>query len=107
MKLYAYSQDQQCAIVNHCLPALIPYVGGIICSTSLRHNLRTRDGSGAPAGETNGMIGDCLLSVLPILGCFTGCQELRSVPVDAWSWWDHLDELSCMRDPCIYPGCKS
>eukprot|EP00211_Chloroparvula_japonica_P009528 CAMPEP_0119118870 /NCGR_PEP_ID=MMETSP1310-20130426/602_1 /TAXON_ID=464262 /ORGANISM="Genus nov. species nov., Strain RCC2339" /LENGTH=153 /DNA_ID=CAMNT_0007108269 /DNA_START=69 /DNA_END=530 /DNA_ORIENTATION=- len=94
VKLYSYSMDQNCALVNHCCIMCIPYVGGIIFNTPLRHNLRVKNGT------EGSVIGDCLASTCCCCACCSGCQNLRSVDVDAWSWWEHMDEFGVFEDPC-------
>mmetsp|Transcript_31710 Transcript_31710/g.79535 ORF Transcript_31710/g.79535 Transcript_31710/m.79535 type:complete len:168 (-) Transcript_31710:157-660(-) len=95
-KLYAYSTDQQCGCVNHCCPLFIPYVGPYVLYTSLRHNLRLKNGT------KGNMCGDCLMVSLPIVSSCTLCHMLRSAPPDAWQWWNHTDECACFVDPCVF-----
>eukprot|EP00754_Rhynchopus_humris_P051319 Rhum_TRINITY_DN9470_c0_g2::Rhum_TRINITY_DN9470_c0_g2_i1::g.33637::m.33637 len=71
-KMFAWSLDQPCSIVNHCLPytCLGPCV-----SCSMRHNIRRKAGV-AGGGPMNGFIGDCLFAYC--LGACSYCQMLRA-----------------------------
>eukprot|EP00211_Chloroparvula_japonica_P013032 CAMPEP_0119122968 /NCGR_PEP_ID=MMETSP1310-20130426/3060_1 /TAXON_ID=464262 /ORGANISM="Genus nov. species nov., Strain RCC2339" /LENGTH=135 /DNA_ID=CAMNT_0007112703 /DNA_START=270 /DNA_END=677 /DNA_ORIENTATION=- len=88
--------DQNCMVINHCCFLCIPYIGGMVFHTVLRNNLRVR--AGAPGNP----VGDCLaVSCICCSPCAI-CQEIRSVPVDAWKWYDHIDEIGCYEEPCKF-----
>jgi len=97
-KLCSYALKQQCAIVNHCLPAMFC---GSCTNISLRHSLRVQKKIG-DTKEIKGWIGDCLLL------CFCGpcacCQILRSVPPEAWDWLKEVQAngVTVMTDPCLF-----
>eukprot|EP01104_Vermistella_antarctica_P021272 TRINITY_DN94_c0_g1_i1.p1 TRINITY_DN94_c0_g1~~TRINITY_DN94_c0_g1_i1.p1 ORF type:complete len:174 (+),score=23.78 TRINITY_DN94_c0_g1_i1:46-522(+) len=101
-KLMAHSMDQDCAFVNHCLPACIPFIGGLLVGITTRHNLRVKYGVGAEAGDTTGMFGDCVM--ICFCGPCTCCQELRSVDREAWNWVKEMKEkgFNLMVDPCMF-----
>ena len=99
MKLYAYSMDQECACLNHCCILMIPYVGGIIASVSLRTNLRAKWDVGYGPHECIGWVGDCLCQW--ICGPCVFCQSLRAVPKKAWRWWDPFCEGGLANDDCV------
>jgi len=87
-KLFAHSMSQDCALVNHCLPIFIPYVGGILMSVSLRHNTRVKNNIGLPAMDVTGIVGDTIMSCL--CGPCVACQELRAVDREAWDWMTEM-----------------
>jgi len=101
-KLYAYSTNQDCACVNHILPVFIPYVGGIVVSIAMRHNLRVKVGAGLPAKDTTGILGDLIM--VCIFGYCVHCQNLRSVDRGAWDWMAELSNkgFKAYEDPCIF-----
>merc|ERR1712137_1372518 len=74
-KLYAYSMDQDCGLVNHFLYGCFC---GLCMSTCLRGNLRTMHDVGEPGVSPF----DCLMVFF--CGSCAGCQQLRSVPKEAW-----------------------
>jgi len=95
-KLFAYSNDQDCAILNHCvLACLLPCCVAILT----RHNLRRKE-----------LIGDTCEywwgDVLCICCCFPCalCQMCRSVKPDDWNWLAQVRErgTSLTSDDCKF-----
>jgi len=97
-KLFAYSVKQDCALVNHCLPACCL---GLCTAIATRHNLRTHIKVGDTT-STMGWIGDCL--IVWCCGCCALAQMVRAVPKDAWDWFPHWtgggNKISV--DPCKF-----
>eukprot|EP01095_Lingulamoeba_sp_RSL-Kostka_P005712 TRINITY_DN172_c0_g2_i2.p1 TRINITY_DN172_c0_g2~~TRINITY_DN172_c0_g2_i2.p1 ORF type:complete len:176 (-),score=19.09 TRINITY_DN172_c0_g2_i2:146-673(-) len=94
-KCYSYAQNQDCHFVNHCLPfflvllLFIPFVNFILYPiiyflfwTTFRSNLRKKHG----IGEPNCGICDCCTGCICTSPCMA-CQEIRSVPREAWDWY--------------------
>merc|ERR1712232_625378 len=79
--LYAHSLQQDCAYVNHCV---IAFFLGWCAASWTRHNLRVTNGIGRMAGDTNGLIGDFVLTAF-CGPCALG-QMLRSVDRSTWDW---------------------
>ena len=94
-KLFSHTLEQDCAVVNHCLYACFC---GICMHTCLRHNLRVLN----DVGEKGGLPFDCLMAFF--CGPCSGCQELRSVSVDTWNWWEGFalnpmdSDIKCLRE---------
>ena len=78
-KLYAYSMDQECAIINHCIPT---FYCGCLIAPFLRANLRGMHNIGDPGCS----IGDILVPWCLCTGPCGACQQLRSVPKEAWDF---------------------
>eukprot|EP01104_Vermistella_antarctica_P004005 TRINITY_DN1441_c5_g1_i1.p1 TRINITY_DN1441_c5_g1~~TRINITY_DN1441_c5_g1_i1.p1 ORF type:complete len:175 (-),score=19.84 TRINITY_DN1441_c5_g1_i1:219-743(-) len=98
-QLFAYSVNQECAIVNHFLPMCI---FGACVSPLMRHNLRTKSGAGLPPGDTSGIIGDFIMTIF--CGSCSLCQMLRSVDRDAWDWLGKVQEngVKMMADDWVF-----
>lgn len=93
-KLYASSVDQQCALVNHCLPwSCAPCM---LCF--MRHNFRTRWSIGPQ--DVHGWVGDIFFGWL--VPWFMGCQILRGSEPNAYDWCGQFSETGvlCCVDPC-------
>jgi len=106
-KLYSHSVSQTCACVNHCMPLMlmgipwgIGYVISVIIFSMLRFNLRTLNGIGEPRCQP----GDCLMVCPPIMNCFSFCQMVRSVPIDAWDCFSTAKrkDCQCFVSPCVF-----
>eukprot|EP01004_Peranema_trichophorum_P007818 NODE_6591_length_867_cov_36.272849_g5995_i0.p1 GENE.NODE_6591_length_867_cov_36.272849_g5995_i0~~NODE_6591_length_867_cov_36.272849_g5995_i0.p1 ORF type:complete len:241 (+),score=33.03 NODE_6591_length_867_cov_36.272849_g5995_i0:56-724(+) len=112
-KILAYSVDQDCQLVNHCLIpwafVAIPNILFIICastccsycsifqylapaalSTLLRHNLREKYNV-YTSSEAEGWLGDFLFSYF--CSCCSWLQQIRSMPIDGWDWWSHRNRI--------------
>ena len=113
-KVYAASQDQACAFVNHCIPflallvAIVPIVGGILAfilwcfiRTGIRFNLRKKHGIG---DTSKWHMCDCcgIWFIIPA-PCFS-CQELRSCQKEHWDWYAAFNDkkfpAETQIDPC-------
>eukprot|EP00163_Fabomonas_tropica_P018059 TRINITY_DN3206_c0_g1_i2.p2 TRINITY_DN3206_c0_g1~~TRINITY_DN3206_c0_g1_i2.p2 ORF type:complete len:139 (+),score=20.21 TRINITY_DN3206_c0_g1_i2:654-1070(+) len=95
-KLCSYVADQQCAWVNHCLPACCC---GLCTGTILRHNLRAKYGIGPAPTDQMGWVGDCLITCC--CGCCSACQILRGVPPESWDFVAQLqgEGVATMVEP--------
>jgi len=82
-KLFAYTVEQECAVVNHCLYVCFC---GCFASICLRHNLRLIHGVGDPEN----WLGDIILAW--VCGACAFCQELRSVDPSTWDWLTEFNE---------------
>jgi len=98
-KLYAFSVGQDCALVNHILPA---WLCGICTATALRHNIRVKNGAGPKAGDVQGIVGDAVMMIF--CGACSFCQILRSVDNDSWDWLTHIQSkgFKVMEEPFIF-----
>eukprot|EP01006_Ploeotia_vitrea_P047718 TRINITY_DN67151_c4_g1_i2.p1 TRINITY_DN67151_c4_g1~~TRINITY_DN67151_c4_g1_i2.p1 ORF type:complete len:192 (-),score=3.62 TRINITY_DN67151_c4_g1_i2:983-1480(-) len=72
-KICAYSVDQETALLNHCL---LMYCCGGCSRICIRHNLRSK------AGASGNVVGD--FCCVWCCGPCAWCQELRSMPKEAW-----------------------
>jgi len=98
-KLFAYSVSQDWALVNHILPTMFC---GPCTATALRHNLRVQNGVGPKAGDSSGLVGDAVMTIL--CGSCSGCQNLRSVDNDSWDWYAHFQSkgFKTMEEPMLF-----
>eukprot|EP01060_Flectonema_neradi_P034293 TRINITY_DN596_c1_g1_i1.p2 TRINITY_DN596_c1_g1~~TRINITY_DN596_c1_g1_i1.p2 ORF type:complete len:158 (+),score=25.46 TRINITY_DN596_c1_g1_i1:59-532(+) len=100
MKLYAWSMDQECALVNHCLAM---YCCGLCAASSMRYGIRKKAGVQG-GGPLDGCVGDMLM--VWCCGACAGCQELRAAhKLGGQDSWDFFGKLSvnAMVDPLIMP----
>eukprot|EP01101_Sappina_pedata_P007383 TRINITY_DN3889_c0_g2_i1.p2 TRINITY_DN3889_c0_g2~~TRINITY_DN3889_c0_g2_i1.p2 ORF type:complete len:158 (+),score=39.16 TRINITY_DN3889_c0_g2_i1:25-498(+) len=105
-KLYAHSQDQDCAVVNHFLPFIIDCVTGLpFASTTMRHNLRTKFGRSPAPMDPSGLVGDAVM--MWCCGACSMCQMLRSVDKESWDWIKEVNDkgIKPSVEPCIF--CRS
>jgi len=97
-KMWASSMGQECAIVNHCLPILIPYFT-IWMGTSTRAGLRMKHG----VGENGCTLGDCLMTCCVCTCACSHCQHCRSVPISDWDWFEQCQNSGVVvtAEPCL------
>mmetsp|Transcript_5078 Transcript_5078/g.5786 ORF Transcript_5078/g.5786 Transcript_5078/m.5786 type:complete len:177 (-) Transcript_5078:56-586(-) len=111
-KCYAASQNQECAVINHCVPflglllSIIPIIGGILsfavyCAirTAIRFNLRKQHGIGQDECDLCDCCGIWFYVPAP---CFS-CQELRSVPKESWDWYAAMQAKKFPAETKIEP----
>eukprot|EP01094_Clydonella_sp_ATCC50884_P030186 TRINITY_DN974_c0_g1_i1.p1 TRINITY_DN974_c0_g1~~TRINITY_DN974_c0_g1_i1.p1 ORF type:complete len:206 (+),score=12.20 TRINITY_DN974_c0_g1_i1:65-619(+) len=109
-KLIAHTQDQECGVVNHCLPILgtmLPVVGWVwafLMYGNVRHQARMAAGQ----GDAKAWIGDWIVVLVPCTAPCTLCQTLRTVEPEAWDWLGAIQagKMKGMVDPCVHkPYC--
>eukprot|EP01115_Flamella_aegyptia_P010703 TRINITY_DN47_c0_g1_i1.p1 TRINITY_DN47_c0_g1~~TRINITY_DN47_c0_g1_i1.p1 ORF type:complete len:168 (-),score=22.12 TRINITY_DN47_c0_g1_i1:198-701(-) len=95
-KCLSYTQNQDCHLVNHCLPfflVILSIIPGLfvipyfVFWTTFRVNLRKMHG----IGEEGCGLCDCLTGCI-IPGPCLACQELRSIPKEGWDWYAAFGE---------------
>eukprot|EP01059_Diplonema_ambulator_P016821 TRINITY_DN287_c0_g2_i1.p2 TRINITY_DN287_c0_g2~~TRINITY_DN287_c0_g2_i1.p2 ORF type:complete len:162 (+),score=48.15 TRINITY_DN287_c0_g2_i1:65-550(+) len=99
-KLFAWSVDQPCSIVNHCLPLTFC---GICTACVMRHAIRKKAGVQA-GGPMGGFVGDCLITYF--CGACGFCQELRAAhTISGKESWDFFGnpKPEVMTDPLKFP----
>eukprot|EP01064_Diplonema_japonicum_P006089 TRINITY_DN1402_c0_g1_i1.p2 TRINITY_DN1402_c0_g1~~TRINITY_DN1402_c0_g1_i1.p2 ORF type:complete len:157 (+),score=44.52 TRINITY_DN1402_c0_g1_i1:61-531(+) len=97
-KMWSWALDQECGIVNHCLPMCCCPVCCFV-----RHNIRTKVGVAA-GGPMDGLVADCLLATC--CGACTSCQELRGAHIlggqESWDFFGKK-EFKGMVEPFKLP----
>ncbi|KAJ9468612.1 hypothetical protein DIPPA_19268 [Diplonema papillatum] len=82
-KMYAWSLDQECALLNHCLPFMCPCTPCV-----MRHATRKKAGA-VNNGPAEGVLADCLCTIC--CGPCTFGQELRAAHImggkDSWDFF--------------------
>eukprot|EP01059_Diplonema_ambulator_P030829 TRINITY_DN543_c2_g2_i5.p1 TRINITY_DN543_c2_g2~~TRINITY_DN543_c2_g2_i5.p1 ORF type:complete len:164 (+),score=43.19 TRINITY_DN543_c2_g2_i5:117-608(+) len=88
-KLYSWSMDQPCAVVNHCLPVVFC---GLCAQASTRWSVRRKAGM-MGGGPKEGLVGDCLM--VCCCGSCSFCQVLRaSHTIGGQESWDFFGNMA-------------
>ena len=92
--MYAYSLEQECAVINHCCPL---YCLPCIFAAIVRSNLRQM----ANVGDPGLVPGDALVPWCFCVSCCGSLQEIRSVPIEAWDICAPDAHIQCFIEPMI------